>query len=41
MYMKRNIVARSRNQCCRGKAITITYIECVCSFSYPAYKAHA
>jgi hypothetical protein len=28
MY-KRNIEARSRNQCCRGKAISITYSEFV------------
>jgi hypothetical protein len=28
MY-KRNIVARSRNHCCRGKAANITYSECV------------
>ena len=26
---KRNINARSRNQCCRGKAIGIEYSECV------------
>jgi hypothetical protein len=26
---KRNIEARSRNHCCRGKAISITYSECV------------
>jgi hypothetical protein len=26
---KRKIVARSRNHCCSGKAITITYSECV------------
>jgi hypothetical protein len=26
---KRNIAARSRNQCCHGKAIRITYSECV------------
>jgi hypothetical protein len=24
-----NIEARSRNSCCRGKAISITYSECV------------
>jgi hypothetical protein len=28
MY-KRNIAARSRNHCCRGKAGIITYSECV------------
>jgi hypothetical protein len=33
---KRNIEVRSCNNCCRGKAISITYSECVCSFSYPA-----
>jgi hypothetical protein len=38
---KRNIEARSRNHCCCGKAISITYCECVCSLSYPAYKEHA
>jgi hypothetical protein len=26
---KRSIEARSRNHCCRGKAISITYCECV------------
>jgi hypothetical protein len=29
MYVQRNIKARSRNHCCRGKAISITYSECV------------
>ena len=29
MYLTRNIVARSRNQYCRGIAINITYSECV------------
>jgi hypothetical protein len=28
-YVIRNIEARSRNHCCRGKAISITYYECV------------
>ena len=28
MY-KRNIEARSRNHCCTGKAISITYCQCV------------
>jgi hypothetical protein len=42
-----NIEARSRNHCCHGKAIGITYCKCVCvclsvcSLSYPACKAHA
>jgi hypothetical protein len=26
---KRNIEARSRNHCCRGKAVSVTYSECV------------
>jgi hypothetical protein len=26
---RRNIEARSRNPCCRGKAVSITYSECV------------
>jgi hypothetical protein len=26
---KRNIEARSRNHCCRGKAISITHSECL------------
>ena len=26
---KRNIEARSRNHCCRGKAVSITYSGCV------------
>ena len=38
---KRNNEVRSQNHCCRGKAISITYSECVCSLSYPACKAHA
>jgi hypothetical protein len=29
MYVKRNIEARSFNHCRRGKAIIITYYECV------------
>jgi hypothetical protein len=29
MYVQRNIEARSCNHCCRGKAIIITYCECV------------
>ena len=35
----RNIEARSRNHCCRGKAIRITYSECV--RGYPTCKAHS
>jgi hypothetical protein len=29
MYVQRNIEARSRNHCYCGKAISITYYECV------------
>jgi hypothetical protein len=29
MYVTRNSVARSRNQCCSGKVISITYSEFV------------
>jgi len=29
MYVERNIEARSCNHCCSGKAISITYSECV------------
>jgi len=38
-----NIEARSRNHFCCGKAISITYSECVCvcSLNYPACKARA
>jgi hypothetical protein len=35
---ERNIEVPSRNRCCRGKAINITYSECVCSLSYPDAK---
>ena len=30
----------SRSHCCSGKALSVTYSECVCSLSYPACKAH-
>jgi len=29
MYLLRNIKARSRNRCCSGKAVSITYSEFV------------
>ena len=32
---------RLRNHYCSGKAINITYSECVSSFNYLARKAHA
>ena len=38
---KRNNEVLSRNSFCRGKALTITYFECVCSRSYPACKERA
>ena len=41
MCKERNIEARSCNYYCQGKAICITYSECVCSLSYPACNAHA
>ena len=38
---KRKMEARSRYHCCRGKAASVTYSECVSvSLSYPACKAH-
>jgi hypothetical protein len=41
MYYTRNIEARFRNHCRRGQAISITQLEYVCSFIYPARNAHA
>jgi len=29
MYVQRNVEARSCNRCCSGKAISVTYSECV------------
>ena len=29
MYVQRNSDVRSRNHCCRGKAISVIYSECV------------
>jgi hypothetical protein len=50
MYVN-HIEARSRNHCCRGKVVSITYSEClcgsvfvcvcVCSLIYREFKAHA
>ena len=38
---KCNMEARSRNHCCRGKTISVTYSwVCVCSLRYPECKAH-
>jgi len=39
--VKRNIEVLSCNHCCSGKAISITYSECVSSVSYPLCNAHA
>jgi len=40
MY-KRTIETRSRNHCCRGKAISIIYYLCVsATLTFPARKAH-
>jgi hypothetical protein len=41
MCVKRYIEARSCNNYCSGKAICITYSECVCSLNYSACNAHA
>jgi len=38
---QRNIEVCSCNHCCSGKAMSITYSECVCSLSYPAHNAYA
>jgi hypothetical protein len=39
---KRDIEARSRNHCCRGKPVSIAYcILIVCSVSHPACRAYA
>jgi hypothetical protein len=38
--MQRN-EARSSNNYCHGKAISVTYSKCVCSLSYPTWKVHA
>jgi hypothetical protein len=35
------IETRSCSHFCSGKAMTVTYSECVCSPSYPACNAHA
>ena len=34
-------VTRSLNYGCNGKAISVTYSECVCRLSYTACRAHA
>ena len=39
MYVQCNIETRSRNHCCREKAIRF-HIMTVCSLSYPPYNGH-
>ena len=50
LYVSRSIEWRSRNHCCRGKAISITYLcacvsrcvgACACSLVYPACNVRA
>ena len=41
MYVQRDTETRSRNHCCRGIAISITYCDSIYSLSYPACKVHA
>jgi hypothetical protein len=42
MYAEHNTEERSRNYCCRGRVISITYSECVfIVLSYWELKAHA
>ena len=43
MYIWRNNEARSCNHCFSGKAVSVTYSECVFvpSLTYPACNAHA
>jgi hypothetical protein len=42
MYAERNNEERSCNHCCRGRAISITYSQCVFeALRYSALKAHA
>jgi len=41
MSVHRDIEARSCDNSCDERTITVTYSECVCSLRYPAYNAHA
>jgi len=44
MYIESNNEAPSHYHCCRGRAINVTYSECVClcsCLSYTAFKVHA
>jgi hypothetical protein len=38
--VQRNIEARSCDNCCSGKVMSITQHVCICSLRYPAYNAH-
>jgi hypothetical protein len=38
MYVQPNVEACSCNHCCSGKAVSVTYWECV--YRYPATNAH-
>ena len=41
VYVQRNIGARSRNHCSSGKTIKFhVFSVCVCSLSFPEWKAH-
>ena len=42
MYAKRHIEARSRNHCCRGTAVSVTYLcVCVCVWVYGRWRVFA
>jgi len=41
MYVQRNNKAHSCNHYCSRKAIRLTYSECVCSLSFPAWNTIA
>ena len=41
MHVQRKIVARSRNHCCPGKAISNTYSECVSVVLFSVQRAYA
>jgi hypothetical protein len=38
MYTSRNSEACSRNHCCHGNAISVTYSECVCLYPFKQEK---
>ena len=41
IFVYRDIEARSCDNSCSGRTITVMYSECVCSLRYPACNAHA